>query len=1053
MALFFVLATAGMTFPLILRAWDTVPFHVDPLFLTWTLDWELHQLMSHPLALFDANIFLPYKSTLAYSELALPDLVVFGPVELLTGNPIFAFNVSLFTLIAASGWTAYLFARRIIGEELPAIGAGIAFAFCQYRWGQYIHIQGASILWMPLTFLFLDRYVRGRKPAVAAITDPLAGVERKPTDAGLAVLCFVLQALSSFYMGLFLAVEIVVFIAIMQWRRQSRLRLRDWGILAGAGALGALLLLPFTIPYFQVAQSLGFVRSVNDVALGGAALSSFIRPAAGNLLYDGLLPLGRLVGAPSMTIQEEAFFPGLAIILLSLVGCRAAWRKGARLYLLMAISAAVLSMGPLLLIQADRVTSVPLPYLLLYLVVPGFRSIRLPARMAILAFFWAGLLVAWGIQRLGRRRRWLAPLALAVLLVDNLAIPRPTVQVPVGKDIPQVYQWLAQQPQQTIVELPIAPSRYDETTYPTLAGYEYYATYHRQPTVNGYSSFSPPLYFELIDVVASFPDLRSLSFLRGEGVRYAIVHNGDMGPDRARQIAESAALLPDDLQLVQHFGSDDVYLLRAPATSASQPVPHVALPSSAAAGRTYRAVVQFPEASEAAFLLQTPKTVKVQSEWSTAGAIVATSVQQVELPLAFEQGVTNVPLDIPQPTAAGQYQLRLKADSAPFSFEARGDVVLTSDDKTTRTLNLKEAAVEQSTVAPADELFLNLDWSGAPRQRLTEYIQLLDGYGHRWVSEDGQAFGGELGTESWTTEFHGTELRGVKLPAGMPPGTYRIVVGWYDITTGQPSSWMTPDGRTVTSLDIGSVDVSASGPQPFVQKSFDLAGWVGANLVPSEAKYAAGNPVDVLLFSTPTGTPNLPATVTLSDASGNLVSSTTAEPAGPRKLVELTGTRALRGSYRVSLTVGAQSSPIGSATIVSPAEDVESVQAPPVQVRVAASVEGAEVVGLNRESDRVVVVWRSLQAMSRPLTVFVHVLDANGLIIAQNDSQPAEGRLPTTFWAPGTYVIDAHRLPAAALAKAQFLEIGLYDAATGQRSAIHDASGMTQDAIRVTLQP
>src|SRR5579862_3131492 len=92
---FFVLATAVMTYPLVVRAWDTVPFRIDPLLLTWTLDWELHRLLSHPLALFDADIFWPYHGTLAYSDLALPDLLSFAPVELLTGNPILAFNVTL----------------------------------------------------------------------------------------------------------------------------------------------------------------------------------------------------------------------------------------------------------------------------------------------------------------------------------------------------------------------------------------------------------------------------------------------------------------------------------------------------------------------------------------------------------------------------------------------------------------------------------------------------------------------------------------------------------------------------------------------------------------------------------------------------------------------------------------------------------------------------------------------------------------------------------------------------------------------------------------------
>ena len=664
---FFVAATAAMTYPLVLRFWNTVPFHVDPLFLTWTLDWEWHQLFTHPLALFNADIFWPYRGTLAYSELALPDLAVFGPVEALTRNPIAAFNVSLFAVIAASGWTAYLFARRIIGEALPAIGAGVLFAFCQYRWGQYIHIQMMSTLWIPLTFLFLDRYVRGRDQQ---------RLRRHRTDAFVAVACFCFQALSSFYMGLFLAAGLIAYVLATQCQAQSRLRLAEWGWLSAAGLLGALLLLPFAIPYFQAEASLGFVRDIRDVALGGAALNSFLRPASGSLIYDRLLPLGRWLASPALTIQEQAFFPGLVTVALAIVGVSSAWKMGARFYLLMTLFSGILCLGPFLLLHDGDVTPVPLPYLLLYLAVPGFRSIRLPAREAILAFFWCGLLVAFGLRRLGRRSRILIPLGIGLLLLDNLAIPRPAVEVPVGNAIPSVYQWLAKQPNEPIVELPIAPSRYNETTYPTLAGYEYFATYHHHPSVVGYSSFTPPLYFTLIDRTASFPNLRSLSFLQGEGVRYVIVHNGDLPASRARQIAARAATFPDDLKLAGVWGTDTVYLLRPPASAAVIPTIHVALPAAVAPGHSYSAVVQFLEPSEAAYLLKVPVTLHLMAHWVgyPGNSATKSTSQTLNIPLDYEQGVTSLPIRLRAPEAHGSYRLELRATGGQLGFVAAGDV-------------------------------------------------------------------------------------------------------------------------------------------------------------------------------------------------------------------------------------------------------------------------------------------------------------------------------------------------------------------------------------------
>src|SRR6185436_15487375 len=44
----------------------TYPNLGDDVFLTWSISWTGHALVSNPLHLFDANIFWPHSDTLAY---------------------------------------------------------------------------------------------------------------------------------------------------------------------------------------------------------------------------------------------------------------------------------------------------------------------------------------------------------------------------------------------------------------------------------------------------------------------------------------------------------------------------------------------------------------------------------------------------------------------------------------------------------------------------------------------------------------------------------------------------------------------------------------------------------------------------------------------------------------------------------------------------------------------------------------------------------------------------------------------------------------------------
>ncbi|HEY3081430.1 MAG TPA: glycosyltransferase family 39 protein [Chloroflexota bacterium] len=109
-----------------------------------------------------------------------------------------------------------------------------------------------------------------------------------------------------------------------------------------------------------------------------------------------------------------------------------------------------------------------------------------------------------------------------------------------------------------------------------------------------------------------------------------------------------------------------------------------------------------------------------------------------------------------------------------------------------------------------------------------------------------------------------------------------------------------------------------------------------------------------------------------------------------------------------------------------------------------ASLVGFETRGQPRPSGRVVVAlhFAPRGPYPRDLTVFVHLIDAAGAIVAQHDGPPCGGGCPTSSWSDGDAIVDEHpiELPGTLPEGRYQLVVGLYDAATGERVGRTDAA-------------
>ncbi len=97
--------------------------------------------------------------------------------------------------------------------------------------------------------------------------------------------------------------------------------------------------------------------------------------------------------------------------------------------------------------------------------------------------------------------------------------------------------------------------------------------------------------------------------------------------------------------------------------------------------------------------------------------------------------------------------------------------------------------------------------------------------------------------------------------------------------------------------------------------------------------------------------------------------------------------------------------------------------------------------------------WQALASMDRDYTVFIHLLDEEGKIWGQKDSQPLVGFYPTSFWDVGELVKDEHELTVDPNAPEgnYTLALGLYFLPTGERLPLLDGEGDMVILGRVTV--
>jgi hypothetical protein len=288
----------------------------DGMYYIWLVGWyqkALFTLHQSPLTVPFLNF--PEGWNLAYTE-TTPAMVLPALPFSLIGGPTFGYNASIFLSFVLSGLGVFLWIRRLTGNLLAALLAGVIYAFAPFRMS-YFYAGLFPLLgtqWIPFFFWSLWELLEARRRAW------------KP--AAFAALFFGLVALSAqyfFYMTLILGVIFVAGYLLLVDRRLFRQRLL-WTNLGLFVVMAMPLLLIAEYPYLVLAgQSQLASRELTDEvrALSGSPTDFFV-PSIRHFLW-GIWSFDRF---SQKHVADSTLYLGAVTLGLAVLGVFS-WRRTA----------------------------------------------------------------------------------------------------------------------------------------------------------------------------------------------------------------------------------------------------------------------------------------------------------------------------------------------------------------------------------------------------------------------------------------------------------------------------------------------------------------------------------------------------------------------------------------------------------------------------------------------------------------------------------------------------------------------------------------------------
>lgn len=382
----------------------------------------------------------------------------------------------------------------------------------------------------------------------------------------------------------------------------------------------------------------------------------------------------------------------------------------------------------------------------------------------------------------------------------------------------------------------------------------------------------------------------------------------------------------------------------------------------------------------------------------------------------------------------------------PLTQDFAGEVILLGWD------------ADQETVA-GDQLFeVNLYWR-AGRDLGVPYgfnVRLVGADGLTWSEANPQHprdWRFIPGTDFWPLDQYILDSYELMLLTGTPPGSYSV-----EVSVFSRHSLQSIGAAQFGPLTIQSPSRTRACATDSLATFAEDVQLQAANV--SQAEASPGDDVNVSLCWRALQSPleNWSGTVRLLTEHGTPVFERTFQIGGAYPTSEWEAGDTVRdqlvarlpadidtGNFTWVVEAAGRSIPIGRLHVTAPSR---TFAAPAVSHVLSADLGPVTLFGYDLRSTSiapgnpldVTLYWRADQVLNDSYHVFVHLIDAQGGLVAQSDGVPANWTRLTTGWLPGEYVMDSHSLQVPAdLPPGKYqLFVGLYLLETGERLATEE---------------
>ncbi len=511
----YLLLALAMSFPLAMHLTTHLPFGGDAFQTIWDFYW-VHKVVTEGGDILHTNLmFAPDGVSLALHDITWLNSIPSVPLQMILGNRILAFNILWILSLSLSGYFMYLYARRHLGDGIPAFAAGCMFAFSTYHLHHGAQLGSMWIGWLPLFQLYIEDAFDGRG---------------RIKDTGKAAIVLALAGYSHWYIAAFCLFQL--FFTLI-WKLITARPFDAAPIFKSLaiGVFGAILLLPILLPAaIESSQVENEYLKIQQREYYGADIAAMFIPSPRHPLFGRAV--GPAMGLVTGNITEAPVYPGWILWILFIVAMFSRGPGWPRT-LFLALCFLILSLGtkPHFLGHA---IGLPLPYAA-FEHIPGLDFIRVPARFMAPAMLFLSLGAGAGlshvISRIGKPgiARVVGIAVIILALFDTTILPLPTRDTTKHSGF---YAELANMDDGIVLDYPVY----------TYQEYLFYQTLHHKPIVCGYGIYIPD------------EQARWLVSLNDEpwkaeplGVKYVIFHKGFRNPSPGGTILINGVQYPPDI--------------------------------------------------------------------------------------------------------------------------------------------------------------------------------------------------------------------------------------------------------------------------------------------------------------------------------------------------------------------------------------------------------------------------------------------------------------------------------------------------------------------------